>query len=923
MRIQPRLALGLCLLPALVVPATGQTVGVTAAVNQSARSILPNAPIRTIALGDDVIHNERIETDRVGLLQILLADGTTFTVGPNSALSIDRFVYDPQAGTAQIAATLTKGVFRFIGGKTSKTPGGVSLGTPVGTIGIRGAVVDISLAEQSGGQPTHIDMIFGNDVTLMAPDGQTSRIYEPGYSIVIGTSAGGTQTQTVQKTPPGFSSAIQQTLSGAPGTSGGSPNRPSDETVVASRVADENSDRTPAVNNPPIPLARPDRNPSEVLDGGLIQEAQVDVGRQEVITEVGDGDDHGPTTIPLRVLTAGSTYVTNGGETIGYPGAYGLVGGSSEEDRRVDLTVPASSRTGTGSTNRGPLILPVYGSTQFRPNPILPADGASLGGIPLVGIGYSGVDGFAAYTLAIAGDPSRPFYALAGTPLADPAVLRDGDIRTYSFTPDIIQRLPVPFFSAASIGTEFSGASISDFYLLERPGSNPSSTFLQSWLLITGEGPLQRSAVGVSAGSIQTAGDGSLNVDFGRRGSFRGDPLGFSSHMSGTITSLGLATGGSEIFGRNGENIVLAGDSEDNDYFRDVEVFGGPASTFSTFHVLNLEEEVPRAQFSADRGATRSLGQIRGFAAGLIESYGADNGYIQELGTSGFDPNAFTIDFQAERDTLGGEVQIVSRDGTLATSVAFGTGTGQNSSGGRSAYIDDDLFAAANNGNVARSYFVRDGTRYQQISDVSARTYLVSGDANPQTALLPQGRLCDCKFLEWGWWGTQIRASADPSRPDSESAGTIRSAVHLGAWVGGNIATEAELSALAGTTATYQGSAVGSVSKSVENGLADFVASGSMNMSYDFGARSGALSINDFDGRDFSGAVGGSGLGDALFSGTLSENAGDVIGSTHGAFVNDGAAVAAGVIGNFDLRSQSGEFWEASGVFGGARSPGQ
>ncbi|GGD11534.1 FecR family protein [Aureimonas glaciei] len=926
MRPRPSLVLALCLILTQTVPAAAQTVGVTAAVNQAARSIRPNAAIRTIALGDNVIHNERIETDTVGLLQILLADGTTFTVGPNSALAIDRFVYDPDAGTAQVAATLTKGVFRFIGGKTSKTPGGVSLGTPVGTIGIRGAVVDISLGGQAGGgRPTHVDMIFGNDVTLTGPNGQTNRIYEPGYSIIIGTNPDGSQTQTVQKTPPGFGSAIQQSLAGAPGTSGGSPNRPSDGIVVASGVAGENSDRTPAINNPPIPLARPEPDRLEVVDGELIQDAQLDVGREQVVEDGDDdgGDDGGDdsATIPLRVLTAGSTYVTNGGETVETPGAYGLVGGSAEEDRRVDLTVPGSSPTGNGATNRGPLILPVYGSTAFTPNPILPADGASLGGVPLIGIGYSGVDGFAAYTLAIAGDTTQPFYALAGTPLADPSVLRDGDVRTYAFTPDIIQQLPVPFFSASAIGTEFSGASISDFYLLERPGNDPSSVFLQSWLLISGEDQNQRSAVGVNVGNILTAGDGALNVDYGRRGSFRNDPLGFSSHMSGTISSLALAKGGNEIFGRNGENLVLTGDSEANDYFRDADVFGGPSPIYSTFHVLNLEEEVPRAQFSADRGATRELGQIRGFSAGLIESDDPDGGYIQELGTSGIDPNSFFIDFQADRDTLGGELQIASRDGTLATRIAFGSGTNQSGSGGRSAYIDDDLFAAANNGDTSRSFFVRDQTAYRQIDGVSARTYLLSGDANPQPELLPEGRLCDCQFLEWGWWGTQIRASADPSRPNSEEAGTLRTAVHLGTWVGGDIATEAELSALAGTTATYAGSAVGNVSQVFSGGIADYVASGSMSMSYDFGGRSGELSIDDFDGRDFSGTLGGTGTGDALFSGVLFErNGGDATGPTHGAFVNDGANVAAGVIGNFDLQSQSGNSWQASGVFGGARS---
>ena len=114
-------------------------VGIAAAVNQSAQGAAPGGQVQTKSLGDNIIHNERIVTGEVGLVQILLVDGTTFTVGANSDLTIDSFVYDPDAGTAAIAATFTKGVLRFIGGRSSKE-GNASINTPMGTIGIRGGV---------------------------------------------------------------------------------------------------------------------------------------------------------------------------------------------------------------------------------------------------------------------------------------------------------------------------------------------------------------------------------------------------------------------------------------------------------------------------------------------------------------------------------------------------------------------------------------------------------------------------------------------------------------------------------------------------------------------------------------------------------------------------------------------------------------
>ena len=89
----------------LAAPALAETnVGVTAAVNQSAKGIV-GSTVRTISLGDRVVFNERIQTGGEGLVQVLLADGTTFMVGPNSDLVIDSFVYDPNAGTAQVTAS--------------------------------------------------------------------------------------------------------------------------------------------------------------------------------------------------------------------------------------------------------------------------------------------------------------------------------------------------------------------------------------------------------------------------------------------------------------------------------------------------------------------------------------------------------------------------------------------------------------------------------------------------------------------------------------------------------------------------------------------------------------------------------------------------------------------------------------------------
>ena len=65
-----------------------------------------------------MFYNQRINTTGEGLVQVLLVDGSTFTVGPGSDLVIDKFVYDPSKGKGEVVAAFSKGVMRFVGGKT-------------------------------------------------------------------------------------------------------------------------------------------------------------------------------------------------------------------------------------------------------------------------------------------------------------------------------------------------------------------------------------------------------------------------------------------------------------------------------------------------------------------------------------------------------------------------------------------------------------------------------------------------------------------------------------------------------------------------------------------------------------------------------------------------------------------------------------
>lgn len=115
--------------------APAQQVGTASAVNPAA-----TINTRTITIGSSISHMERIRTTESGSVQVLFVDKTSMTVGPNSDLTIDEYVFDPKSGEGKLVASLGKGALRFVGGLISHA-GNAQIKTSAATIGIRGGVV--------------------------------------------------------------------------------------------------------------------------------------------------------------------------------------------------------------------------------------------------------------------------------------------------------------------------------------------------------------------------------------------------------------------------------------------------------------------------------------------------------------------------------------------------------------------------------------------------------------------------------------------------------------------------------------------------------------------------------------------------------------------------------------------------------------
>jgi hypothetical protein len=109
----------------------GQEIG-------SASSVKPQAEAnsRMLSSGSSVFSRDLIHTGDAGVADLRFRDSTNLSVGPNSSVRLDKFVYDPNKSAGGVAVEATRGSFRFVTGSQSK--GSYQVKTPYGTLGIRG-----------------------------------------------------------------------------------------------------------------------------------------------------------------------------------------------------------------------------------------------------------------------------------------------------------------------------------------------------------------------------------------------------------------------------------------------------------------------------------------------------------------------------------------------------------------------------------------------------------------------------------------------------------------------------------------------------------------------------------------------------------------------------------------------------------------
>ncbi len=176
------------------VPVAQAKVGVTSVTDGEPLGQPPAASERILRVGIDVQASERVTTKADDRAHVVFLDGTSLTIGPNSVLVIDKYVYDPDRKTGDIALSTTRGVFRFVGGAISKNSE-VTVKTPSATIGIRGGIVQFVVAENGA---TSANFLYGDTMRVTAQS-VTTIATRNGSSIEVPANGQPTKAAIIQR----------------------------------------------------------------------------------------------------------------------------------------------------------------------------------------------------------------------------------------------------------------------------------------------------------------------------------------------------------------------------------------------------------------------------------------------------------------------------------------------------------------------------------------------------------------------------------------------------------------------------------------------------------------------------------------------------------------------------------------------------
>ena len=139
----------LCLLLVLIglctPAAAGSFVGVVKTLEGGA-TIARNGETITVVTGMEIQRADVVKTDRHGTVGLVFSDDTLISMGSNTELTVDDYLFEPLEKELSFVVRLIRGTVSFLSGQIAKlSPESVQLIMPAATIGVRGTHVLIKV----------------------------------------------------------------------------------------------------------------------------------------------------------------------------------------------------------------------------------------------------------------------------------------------------------------------------------------------------------------------------------------------------------------------------------------------------------------------------------------------------------------------------------------------------------------------------------------------------------------------------------------------------------------------------------------------------------------------------------------------------------------------------------------------------------
>lgn len=923
--------------------AAKERVGVAAAVNPATTGTPPGGNDRLIVVGSKMMRNERIVTLDKGRTQLLFLDGSALTIGPNSEVVLDEFVYDPKSKVGKLAFSATKGLFRLVGGKISKkTP--VIFKTPTAVIGIRGGIALVTVREvnkQAGGQGraglaagssddhstatagtlrlaqansggrvvTTAQLAFGQ-LTVQS-GGVTRTVNVPGFQVVA-ASVGKAPSQ------PARAKTSSVSFAGLEGTGGtntsGAPEAPTNEDVAKTQISSIGSNIQPAnivsaasgalTGTKKKSLSKREESTTTKKQTSTVVDPTATVEKQT--STVVDS-----TTTAQQNQAADTTAGTEGGDRkkgIGNDFVYGGRLLSQTPFQNFDFSDATTTRKplrnengGNASVSGGFLsVTSEKDGTIFRlPVKTGTFDVASSKSStrfgPVAGSGFGAPDeSFFYWNLREIEHGNNPASIFVGVPFT--SSFPTTGIDAHDLLPGFPNETSIPMLPS-SHGGDFNGRPTPLLYSAYSPNlttfpNDARSVALYGSIAIDGVGVNQRSAQVAYIGTyFSDSLNGNKPVLSGfSRGSVRLTASGRPIRVDGAGGATSRDGNGNSFFGTSGPDYFVISSDRTNTtttlidaagFVQTLENTGSPAKVF-------FQENYARpAPLPNGVGNSRTARTLNGYVAGLVTVKDSSSSFPVYIAKTLSDtPNSFKIVTNPSTNRLYGSIKTEDTfDSQSALVIPLGNPSGASRS--RQAFIDDNIFG------------VRESTSSTPTVGGEAGTgkiaLLTSGFTSLSGTLTSGVSFCTCSHTKWGFISGEVR----------EDDYSERHRFHLVPWVAGELSGSSITSALTGS-ATY----TGHVAANIKNNGKQYVAFGNYDQAWNFSSRSGTATISNLDGASYTGGISGvSGSGGSEFHGTISGSQRN--GSLQGAFMRAAGNSAEEVALQFHV---TGNNYYAAGV---------